>query len=306
MNTANKIAKIYSELQERMCSLLERADGRGIFTRNPWTKKIGSGLTRVMSGGNIIEKAGLNFSHVSGPFTPAMKHILGEETNTYHATGISSILHAHNPFVPTIHMNVRYFALDNGVEWFGGGIDLTPTYIDPAQASRFHQKLKNICDKYNATFYPEFKAWADDYFFIKHRNETRGVGGIFFDRQKPTDTESLDQWIKFTSELAENYPLIYSELMQENGQLPFTEAHKTWQKLRRGRYVEFNLVYDRGTKFGLETGGNTESILVSLPSEVNWEYNHVPEQGSQEEKTQHLLKKGVDWINSTGTKIIST
>ncbi len=297
MNNAKQIAEIYSNLQEKMCLAFEHADGKGKFSRNPWSKEIGTGLTRVMSKGSIIEKAGLNFSQVSGPFTPAMKHILGEEANTYHATGISSILHAYHPFVPTIHMNVRYFALDNGVEWFGGGIDLTPAYVDIEQASGFHKKLKIICDKYNKRYYPEFKAWADEYFFIKHRNETRGVGGIFFDRQKPNESESLEQWIKFTSELAINYPLIYTELMHQNVSKPYHASNKSWQKLRRGRYVEFNLVYDRGTKFGLETGGNTESILVSLPAEVNWEYNHVPKKGSDEEKTQQLLRKGVDWIN---------
>jgi coproporphyrinogen III oxidase len=301
MNATSRIAKIYADLQEQMCSILEKADGKGKFTRDTWTKDIGSGLTRVMTEGSIIEKAGLNFSHVSGPFTPAMKHILGEEATTYHATGISSILHAYNPFMPTIHMNVRYFALDNGAEWFGGGIDLTPMYIDIKQASWFHKRIKEICDKYSKRYYPEFKEWADDYFFVKHRNETRGIGGIFFDRQKPGDSESLEKWIQLTSELSENYPLIYKELMEKNAHIPFTNEHKTWQKLRRGRYVEFNLVYDRGTKFGLETGGNTESILVSLPSDVSWEYNHIPKAGSDEEKTQHLLRKGVDWIGLTSS-----
>lgn len=297
MDTADRIANIYSDLQEKMCRMLEVADGKAKFSRDTWTKDIGSGLTRVMQNGHIIEKAGLNFSHVSGPFTPQMKGILGEEANTYHATGISSILHAHNPFVPTIHMNVRYFALDNGVHWFGGGIDLTPSYVNKAQAKRFHLALKKVCDKFNLSFYPEFKNWADDYFFIKHRAETRGVGGIFFDRQKPNDHEDLEKWISFTSELAELYPVIYSEIMKENGNIPYTEEHKEWQKLRRGRYVEFNLVYDRGTKFGLETGGNTESILVSLPAEVSWEYNYQPKPESKELETIGMLKKGIDWIN---------
>jgi len=296
MNTANRIAGIYQNLQEKMCAILEEADGKAKFSHDTWTKDIGSGMTRVMQDGQIIEKAGLNFSHVSGPFTPKMKGILGEEANTYHATGISSILHAYNPFLPTIHMNVRYFALDNGVEWFGGGIDLTPSYIDTEQARWFHTQIKEVCDKYDKTYYTHFKQWADDYFYIEHRNETRGVGGIFFDRQKPTDAESLEQWIAFTSELAELYPLIYSRLMKENGDKPFTQEHKEWQKLRRGRYVEFNLVYDRGTKFGLETGGNTESILVSLPAEVSWAYKNQPKIGSEEEKTLHMLKKGIDWI----------
>lgn len=297
MTTVERIAKIYSDVHKKMCYVLEKADGKGEFKKYPWTKDIGSGLTRVMQKGNVIEKAGLNFSHVKGDFTPAMKHILGEEANTYQATGISSIIHAHNPFVPTIHMNIRYFALDSGVEWFGGGIDLTPMYVNVPQSVNFHTKLKIICDKYSSDFYPEFKRWADDYFFIKHRDETRGIGGIFFDRQKPSNPENLEQWISFTTELAENYPLMYTELMEKNAELPFSEEHKNWQKLRRGRYVEFNLVYDRGTKFGLETGGNTESILVSLPSDASWEFNHVPNKGSEEERTLSLLRKGVNWVN---------
>ncbi len=297
MNKTSQIASIYKDLQLSICKHLETADGKGRFSIENWTKDIGSGTTCVMQNGNIIEKAGVNFSHVSGPFSPAMKQILGEDANTYHATGISSIIHAHSPFVPTIHMNVRYFSLDNGVEWFGGGIDLTPMYINKVEARDFHLKLKSICDKYSSRYYPEFKKWADDYFFINHRNETRGVGGIFFDRQKPTDLDNFNQWLSFTRELAENYPLMYSESMKRNADTPHSAENKNWQKIRRGRYVEFNLVYDRGTKFGLETGGNTESILISLPSEVCWEYNHAPEPGSEEEKTLQMLKKGINWIN---------
>ncbi|MEX0986724.1 MAG: oxygen-dependent coproporphyrinogen oxidase [Bacteroidales bacterium] len=296
---AKEIAELYSALQKKICTTLEEADGGEKFNSHPWEKSSGSGLTNVLQGGNIIEKAGVNFSHVSGPLTDGLKKILGEDAGFYAATGISSIIHAGNPFVPTIHMNVRYFALDNGVEWFGGGIDLTPSYIDTAQARQFHLRLKTICDKYNENFYPGFKEWADNYFYIEHRNETRGVGGIFFDRQKPDEKTDRQQWIGFTSELAEVYGFIYAGLMEANGGRKFTSKNSAWQKLRRGRYVEFNLVYDRGTKFGLESGGNIESILVSMPPEASWEFNQVPELNSQEERTLHLLKKGIDWINYT-------
>lgn len=297
MDKANKVAAIYRETQRKMCDVLSEADGKAHFIPHAWKKDIGAGVTCVLQSGNIIEKAGINFSHVSGPFTPQMKHILGEEASTYHATGISSIVHAFNPFVPTIHMNVRYFELDNGICWFGGGIDLTPMYINKLEAKVFHRTLKGICDSYNPTFYPEFKKWADDYFFIKHRNETRGVGGIFFDRQKQTDDEGFEQFLKFTLELANSYPHIYAKLMRTNGDKGFTKQNKEWQLIRRGRYVEFNLVYDRGTKFGLETGGNTESILISLPAEVKWQYEHRPAPGSPEETTLNLLNKDIDWIN---------
>lgn len=297
MNRTNEIADNYKQIQNKICEILEKADGTGKFSSNKWQKEIGSGITSVMENGKHIEKVGVNFSHVSGPFTEGMKSILGEDAKTYSATGISSIIHAKSPFVPTIHMNIRYFSLDNGVQWFGGGIDLTPSYIDKNEACTFHQKLKSICDQTSPTFYSEFKPWADDYFFIKHRNETRGIGGIFFDRLKPSKALSFEDLYQFTLSLADAYPNIYSDILDDKRNIPYNEANKKWQLLRRGRYVEFNLVYDRGTKFGLETGGNTESILVSLPSEVNWDYNYTPIPGSPEEITQQLLIKGIDWIN---------
>jgi coproporphyrinogen III oxidase len=193
-------------------------------------------------------------------------------------------------------MNVRHFSLDNGSSWFGGGIDLTPTYINPEEARWFHRTLKDICDKYDLSWYPAWKAWADDYFYIAHRDETRGVGGIFFDRVKPAGEAEHEKMLNLTADLATAYPKIYARLMKDNGNKPFTEAQKKWQKIRRGRYVEFNLIYDRGTKFGLESDGNTESILVSLPAEVEWVYQHRPEPGSPEAETLALLKKGIDWI----------
>ncbi|HKJ79239.1 MAG TPA: coproporphyrinogen III oxidase, partial [Prolixibacteraceae bacterium] len=184
------------------------------------------------------------------------------------------------------------------VAWFGGGIDLTPHILEEQEAEWFHRQLKEICDKFNPFFYPEYKKWADDYYFLPHRDETRGVGGIFFDRLKPGEVNSFDTLFQFTLELAKAYPVIYAEFMKNNHSKPFSEREKKWQNLRRGRYVEFNLFHDRGTKFGLESGGNTESILSSLPVNASWEFNYQPEPGGFEEKTQNLLKKDIDWINS--------
>jgi coproporphyrinogen III oxidase len=291
-----RTANIYKNIQQTICRTLEEADGSGRFTEDTWEKEIGSGLTCVMQNGSIIEKAGVNFSCVRGSFNENMAKLLGENASTFAATGISSIIHSGNPFVPTIHMNVRYFNLDNGSSWFGGGIDLTPSFINPDEARWFHQTLKEICDKYDISFYPEWKTWADDYFYLSHRHETRGIGGIFFDRIQPANDLEFERMLNLTSDLANIYSQIYSRLMKENGNKPFTEAQKRWQKIRRGRYVEFNLIHDRGTKFGLESDGNIESILVSLPAEVEWVYQYQPEPDSPEANTQELLKKGIDWV----------
>lgn len=297
MRKVEAIAELYSNLQEEICAILEKDDGKARFKVDKWCKEIGSGVTCVIQNGDAIEKGGVNYSFVEGVFTPQMERLLGEKASKYSATGISSIMHPKNPFSPIIHMNVRYFALDNGTEWFGGGIDLTPHYIDVDQAKDFHGQLKGICDNYRSDFYPHFKNWADDYFFIPHRNETRGVGGIFFDRLKADNGLTFDQLLAFSTDLAKAYPRIYSSLLNENRSRLFSAEQKDWQELRRGRYVEFNLVYDRGTKFGFESNGNAESILVSLPNTAAWEYKHEVEVGSLEYKTQELLRKGIDWVN---------
>ncbi|MEX0980887.1 MAG: oxygen-dependent coproporphyrinogen oxidase [Bacteroidales bacterium] len=294
---AKEIANTYHSLQKNICLILEHADAQGTFIEHPWERSVGSGMTCVMQRGKIIEKAAVNFSYVRGSMTPALSKILGEDAESYVATGLSSIVHAMNPFLPAIHMNVRYFLLDSGAEWFGGGIDLTPAYIDIPQTIDFHRKLKSICDGYNREFYPVFKEWADDYFFLDHRDETRGVGGIFFDRQRPDAKMDRKRWLSFTAELAKEYPAIYTRLINKNAEKNFSQENKTWQKIRRGRYVEFNLVYDRGTRFGLESGGNTESILTSMPPEAGWEFNAMPVANTEEQKTIAFLKRGIDWIN---------
>ena len=297
MKKIENIAETYKNIQQEICKVIEIADGSGKFSHSPWKKEIGSGMTSVIQNGNIIEKGAVNFSQVTGNFTPKMEKLLGESARFYSATGISSILHPKNPWVPIIHMNVRYFALDNGISWFGGGIDLTPHIIEPFEARAFHHSLKNICDHFDNSFYPEFKKWADDYYFLPHREETRGAGGLFFDRLKFEYQADFEKLFQFTVSLAKEYPKIYAGFMKNNGSRKYTEREKKWQALRRGRYVEFNLIYDRGTRFGLESGGNTESILVSLPSNASWEYNYSAVQGGFEEKTLQLLKKNIDWIN---------
>jgi coproporphyrinogen III oxidase len=297
MHRIDKIAETYHQLQQEIIRGIEDADGLGNFSNDQWSTELGSGVTSVLQEGAVIEKGAVNFSFVKGNFTGRMEKILGEKARSYAATGISSILHPENPWVPIIHMNVRYFTLDNGTAWFGGGIDLTPHIVESADALLFHQSLKEVCDRFDANFYLEFKKWADDYFFLPHRQETRGVGGIFFDRVKPINEEDFEKLFRFTVSLAELYPVIYASFMKKNGRRSCTAREKKWQALRRGRYVEFNLLYDRGTKFGMESGGNTESILVSLPANASWEYNFNPEAGSFEEKTLQMLRKDIDWIN---------
>ncbi len=293
-------------LQSNICDALEAADGKAKFTREAWERpEGGGGLTRVIGDGNVIEKGGVNFSAVYGE-TPAFllkekEHALtqpspaGEGNTTFYATGVSIVLHPQSPMVPIIHMNIRYFEMSNGVYWLGGGIDLTPHYVNEPDAKYFHQTLKTVCDKHHPTYYDEFKKWADDYFFIKHRNETRGVGGIFFDRLNSSEKMSFRKNLAFWKEVGESFAPLYVELMNRNKNLAYTETEKQWQLLRRGRYAEFNLVYDKGTKFGLETNGRIESILMSLPPLASWLYDFKPLPNSQEEKTLSLLKKGVEW-----------
>lgn len=289
--TKEAIASAYKALQATICTDLEKLDGMSTFSSDHWGRaEGGGGLTRVMKDGDLLEKGGVAFSAVHGEVTPAMKSQLHLEGETFFATGISIVLHPHSPHVPIIHMNVRYFELDNGTYWFGGGIDLTPHYVIPAQANMFHARLKTICDKYDAGFYAKHKAWADTYFHIPHRNESRGIGGIFFDHLSENNTNlTKEQLFAYCSDLASSFVAIYSEQVQLGRTKTVEPHHITWRNLRRGRYVEFNLVHDRGTKFGLFSGGRTESILMSLPPMANWEYQYEAEDGSEEAETLKWL-----------------
>jgi coproporphyrinogen III oxidase len=314
MLTKEEITDWFKSLQDSICSALEQEDSKGKFVEENWVREEGGGgRTRILQQGNVIEKGGVNFSAVHGKLPEKiLSGTLQTSSNSnsetpdsrlptpnFYATGISIVIHPENPMVPIIHMNVRYFEMDNGQWWFGGGIDLTPHYIDESDATFFHTALKKVCDKHNPDYYTNFKKWADDYFFIPHRNETRGIGGIFFDKlteQKDNKGISKDELFAFVQEVGNAFAPVYTSLMKKNKNKSYTESNKQWQLLRRGRYVEFNLVYDKGTKFGLETNGRIESILMSLPQLAGWVYNFTPEPGSPEEKTLSLLKKGKDWV----------
>lgn len=302
MLTKEEITDWFKSLQDSICKSLEQEDGKGKFQEDNWTREEGGGgRTRVIQHGNVIEKGGVNFSAVHGKLPQQIaSEILTtnnqQPTTNFYATGVSIVIHPNNPMVPIIHMNVRYFEMSNGVWWFGGGIDLTPHYVNEEDAKFFHTALKTTCDKHHPDYYSKFKKWADDYFFITHRNETRGIGGIFFDKLTATPEISKEQLFAFVQDIGNTFAPTCVQLMNKNKNKPFTEANKQWQLLRRGRYVEFNLVYDKGTKFGLETNGRIESILMSLPETAGWLYNFTPQKNSEEEKTISFLKKGIGWV----------
>ena len=300
MPTKNEISDWLRNLQADICAQLAAADQRGKFVSDTWERAGGGGGdSRVITNGSVIEKGGVNFSAVWGKTPEPTLRSLGissVEKPDFFATGVSIVMHPFNPMVPIIHMNVRYFEMSNGTWWFGGGIDLTPHYVNEDDARYFHRELKQVCDQHQPSLYPEFKRWADDYFFIRHRNETRGVGGIFFDYLNGDKGFTKQSAFAFLQSVGMAFAPIYTYFMKKNSRLSYSEKEKQWQFLRRGRYVEFNLVWDRGTKFGLETDGRTESILMSLPPQANWIYNFQPEENSEEGKTLALLKKGIEWV----------
>lgn len=294
-------------LQDDICDSLQIADGSAIFKEEIWKREEGGGgRSRVMENGSVIEKGGVMFSAVHG-ITPHFllnekQHsqastILSEkEVSTFYATGVSIVIHPQSPMVPIIHMNIRYFEMSNGTRWLGGGIDLTPHYIVDEDAIFFHQQSKTVCDKHHSSYYPKFKTWADDYFYINHRKETRGIGGIFFDRLNENEHLNFEQNFAFWQDVGKTFASTYISLISKNKDKPFSPENKQWQLLRRGRYVEFNLVYDKGTKFGLETNGRIESILMSLPANASWLYNFQPTPNSLETETLSKLKKGINWV----------
>ncbi|KUG08878.1 oxygen-dependent coproporphyrinogen oxidase [Solirubrum puertoriconensis] len=286
--------------QKWLYTKLETTDGGATFQPDVWQHHSGGGgETRVIQNGNILEKGGVNFSAVWGQMDErAAKQLLMPDPN-YFATGVSVVQHPRSPMVPISHMNVRYFEAGNGEAWFGGGLDLTPIYVDVKQARWFHEQIAEVCERHNSAYYQRFKTWADEYFFLTHRQETRGVGGIFFDRLTVGKEGDRDELFAFVQDVGEVYGRTYSELMRRNAELPYGEQEVKWQMIRRSRYAEFNLAIDRGTKFGLETSGRTESILMSLPPRCEWHYNLQPEPGSREADTQRWLKKGVNWLDNS-------
>ncbi|MDB5110989.1 MAG: coproporphyrinogen oxidase [Mucilaginibacter sp.] len=300
MINKEQIAAEYQVIQDEICASLEALDGKSTFEEEKWEREGGGGgRTRVIQNGNLFEKGGVNFSAVHGKLPETMQKALKVNHEDFFATGVSIVIHPNHPMVPIIHMNIRYFEMPSSpqtIRWFGGGIDVTPHYIIDNDARFFHSYLKTVCDQFNSAFYNRFKAWADDYFFIKHRDETRGIGGIFYDRLIATDELSWDDIFEFSKAVGRSFIPIYSELVNRNREKSFTDDQQQWQYQRRSRYAEFNLVYDAGTKFGLETNGRIESILMSLPPTAKWLYNYQPEPGSEEEKTLSLLKKGINWV----------
>ena len=297
------ITEWLKSLQDTICKALESEDGLAKFKEENWTREEGGGgRSRVIENGNVIEKGGVMFSAVSGK-TPDFlfkekEHSVSNTSvpeSTFFATGISIVIHPQSPLVPIIHMNIRYFEMSNGTKWLGGGIDLTPHYIVDEDAKFFHSQLKTVCDKHHTSYYPKFKTWADDYFFINHRKETRGIGGIFFDRLNQNEEMNFEQNFAFWQDVGRTFAPIYVSLMNKNKSKLFTPEQKQWQMLRRGRYVEFNLVYDKGTKFGLETNGRIESILMSLPANASWLYDFKTQEGSEEHNTLQKLIKGINW-----------
>ncbi len=286
------------QFQDWLCHRLEAADDSGVrFQSDYWNHESGGGgCTRVLQHGAVLEKGGVAFSAVSGELHKAAARTLLMPDHRYFATGVSVVQHPRSPRVPISHMNVRYFEAGNGTAWFGGGLDLTPIYVDEAQARWFHEQIQEVCDRHDGAYYRRFKAWADEYFYLPHRRETRGIGGIFFDRLTVGRDGLFEELFAFVQDVGEVYGRTYTALMRQNAALPYTERELAWQRLRRGRYAEFNLAFDRGTRFGLETGGRTESILMSLPPQADWRYDYQPEAGSPEALTQQWLQKEVDWL----------
>lgn len=289
-------------LQNVITSRLEKIDGKATFKEDIWKRpEGGGGRTRVIENGAIFEKGGVNISEVHGKLPDSMQQYFGVKDADFFACGLSLVLHPNNPMVPTVHANWRYFEMYNQEgeimdQWFGGGQDLTPFYLFEDDAKHFHQTCKTACDKHSGSFYPKYKARCDEYFYNTHRNECRGIGGLFFDYCKVTEETSLQDWYNFVTEVGNSFLDAYVPIVEKRKGLPYSENQKNWQEIRRGRYVEFNLVHDKGTLFGLRTNGRIESILMSLPPKVQWIYNHLPEEGSDEEKLINVLQNPKDWV----------
>lgn len=298
----NKFYQYIQQLQDTITSKLEAVDGKATFREDIWQRaEGGGGRTRVIENGNVFEKGGVNISAVHGALPKAMQTYFNVGDVDFFACGLSLVLHPTNPFVPTVHANWRYFEMydkDGTIvdSWFGGGQDLTPYYLFEEDAKHFHQICKTACDKHNQQFYPQFKKQCDNYFWNAHRDEARGIGGLFFDHCKATDDFSMEQWYDFVTEVGNSFLEAYVPIVENRKDIPWTDENRTWQEIRRGRYVEFNLVHDKGTLFGLKTNGRMESILMSLPPHVQWVYDHHPAAGSEEEKLIKVLSNPVNWI----------
>ena len=287
-------------LQDSICKEVETADGQASFAVDNWERPAGGGgRTRVLNNGAVFEQAGVNFSEVSGDNLPPSATASRPELTgrSFQAMGVSLVIHPHNPYVPTSHANVRFFIAEKAGEapiwWFGGGYDLTPYYTFDEDVIHWHQTAKKACDPFGDKVYEEYKKWCDEYFFLKHRNEPRGVGGLFFD---DLNTPDFEHCFGLLRSVGSSYTSAYLPIVERRKHLNYTEQQRDFQLYRRGRYVEFNLVYDRGTLFGLQSGGRTESILMSLPPLVKWRYNWQPEPGSAEARLYEHYLKPQDWL----------
>ncbi|MGY8967945.1 MAG: oxygen-dependent coproporphyrinogen oxidase [Flavobacteriales bacterium] len=291
------------ELQDTITAALELADGGASFKEDIWERpEGGGGRTRVLEDGVVFEKGGVNISGVHGTLPKSMQTHLNVSEASFYACGLSLVLHPKNPMAPTVHANWRYFEmydLDGNIvdQWFGGGLDLTPYYLFEEDAIHFHQTCKNACDRHDPKFYSEYKKKCDAYFWNAHRDEARGLGGLFFDYLKPTPKLSLREWYAFVTDVADNFLEAYLPILDRRKDLPYTEEQKKWQEIRRGRYVEFNLVHDKGTLFGLKTNGRIESILMSLPPKVQWHYDYQPEKDSPEAMLMEVIMKPKNWVS---------
>lgn len=289
-------------LQDSIAAALEGEDGAGRFRQDSWQRpEGGGGHTRILTSGKVFEQAGVNFSHVLGENLPPSATAQRPELagRSFEALGVSLVIHPHNPYVPTSHCNVRFFIASKAgadpVWWFGGGFDLTPYYGFEEDAVHWHKTAKVACDPFGKDYYARFKKWCDQYFYIKHRNEPRGVGGLFFD---DLNENGFDHCFGFMQSVGDHFVPAYLPVVQRRKDTPYGERERDFQCYRRGRYVEFNLVYDRGTLFGLQSGGRTESILMSLPPQVSWRYDWQPEPGSPEAKLYEIFLKPKDWLHA--------
>ncbi len=288
------VAAWYRGLQARLCAAIETLEPAARFSSDLWDRPGGGGGdTRILGGGDVIEKAAVNWSDVHGETPPVLAERLAQGSGSFHATGISVIVHPRNPHAPTFHANLRFIGTDGGASWFGGGADLTPYYLYDEDALHFHTVLRDACARHPVADHAAWKAACDRYFFLPHRGEARGAGGLFFDHL----TERLDDVWAFQQDLGDHLAAAYLPLVERRCHTPHGDRERSWHQLRRGRYVEFNLIHDRGTRFGLDTGGRTESILASLPPRARWESDHHPEPGSPEAALLDLLRLPPrDWL----------
>lgn len=302
MTIKDKFYSYIQDLQDRITSKLEEIDGQAQFKQDLWERKEGGGgRTRVIDNGSVFEKGGVNISAVHGKLPETMQKHFGVDDADFFACGLSLVLHPKSPMVPTVHANWRYFEMYDAQgniadQWFGGGQDLTPYYLFEEDAKHFHQVCKTACDKHNSEFYPKYKDRCDSYFYNSHRNEARGIGGLFFDYCKKSETMSMQDWYAFVTEVGDSFLEAYVPIVAKRKDLPYTPDQRNWQEIRRGRYVEFNLVHDKGTLFGLKTNGRIESILMSLPPHVQWVYDYHPEKDSEEEQLIKVLQEPKNWI----------